>query len=223
MKAITVYFERNKKYRTLHKVFRQSAYDNGLDLDTLCIDIPDHDKKIKKSDHYYDCSYAHLIACDYLLNNPGDVAVCDSDLMIRRPLDDVLKYDFDIAVTVRAGIPYNTGIWFVKDTALAADFIELWAKNTRMLFEKIETYEDYIHSHGGIDQAALDYTIQMGLSTKILELPCTIWNACQGEWESVTDDTRVIHIKSKLRQACFGARAPEDYMIPLIEEWRKYL
>ena len=104
MKAITVFYGDNANYKRMLNVFLKSGKENNLDIKILSPDMGDREQKRKAIEHFFD------ISCEWLLENDGDVGVFDSDLMILKPLDDVWSLDFDIAVTVRKTIPYNTGV-----------------------------------------------------------------------------------------------------------------
>jgi hypothetical protein len=198
--------------------------------------MPDANIKIDKTkappgnrDHYFDTAHAFIQAAKRVKNFSGNWAVCDLDLMFINSIEDIWEKPFDIAITTRKTIKYNTGIWFIRDNERAKDFLHKWIVNTEILVDMVksgnEEIKPYIHENGGIDQASLDMTINHEISkAKVFELDSTIWNACQHEWEHVTEETKIIHIKSNLRKFCFRQKKeePPEYMKPLIKTWRMH-
>jgi hypothetical protein len=221
MKVLTVYFDKSgKRYERLLNVFRNSAIKNikKAELQILCVSPPD-----KKQKHSYDCAYAFITAAEFVLEAKEDMMVSDCDMMIMGDMSEAWKHDFDIAVTTRQTIPFNTGIWFVRWNNLSEDFIIKWIDNTKKIIDNYDQYVDYVHGHGGFDQASLALTIDENPDIKVVELPCQEWNACQHEWEHVTEKTKAVHIKSKLRKACLGEiPIPFEYMNKLVQEWKSY-
>jgi hypothetical protein len=68
--------------------------------------------------------------------------------------------------------------------------------------------------------------LQLAKKAKILKLPCQIWNACQTEWDHVNKKTRVIHIKSKLRDWALKHKTPREHLKSIKRlgtVWRDYL
>lgn len=224
MKLLTVFFDSTGRYRKLYPVFVESAKSRIPNVEVEKYELRPPQKKLV---HTFDTCYAHLQACKKILKDKQDVAVCDCDLLFKKDITDLWKQDFDIAITVRKIIPYNTGIWWYRHNSRSERFIKEWVKNTlyirgRVINDDIPA-KRFVAHHGGIDQASLAITIEKNNYAKVLKLDSVIWNACQHEWEFITKDTRVIHIKSKLRKYCFGQLSePPEYLIPIIKIWREY-
>lgn len=222
MKIITVFFARKKKYNKLLKVFQRSLKKEmpGSSYEIVRI------KKPENIDHKRDTAYAFLAACEYALKSKEVLAICDTDLLFTGDIRTVEEKTFDIAITTRNSIKYNTGLWFFKPTKKARLFLKRWMKNTKLIMDNFCRFEDFSWQHGGIDQASLYLTIQKNNYAKILELPCKTWNATQSEWKFIDENTKVIHIKSQLRGFCVGDHDIDEkfnYLIPIIEKWRSYL
>jgi len=226
MKLITIYFERKKKFKKFLKVFQNSAKKHMPNVKTEIVKIsmpPD-------VDHKRDTAYAFLAAAEYALQSREPLAIADIDLMFTKSIMDIFKRRFDLAITVRdrKTLRYNTGLWFYKPSQKARLFVKDWIKYTKRLMKSFCKNEEFVHTHGGIDQASLHMTIKRNTAAKILELPCLEWNATQSEWKHINEETntRVIHVKSKLSLAAFGRiEIPEsiDYMKPIIKIWKGYL
>jgi len=224
MKLITVFFARKNKYNKLLTVFQNSMRAVMPDVKFKLVKI----KKPENIDHKRDTAFAFLAAAEYALESNGLLAIADCDLMFLKSIDDIHELDFDIAVTTRNKMKYNTGLWFYRPNKRSETFVKKWIVNTKMLMNNFCKYENFCWTHGGIDQASLHMTIEKNKKAKVLELPCQEWNATQSEWNSVADNTRVIHIKSKLRSAIFNNTEidPEgeyNFLIPLIKKWRTFV
>lgn len=224
MKIITVFFARSNKYHKLLKVFENSLKAHMIDVDYERIDIP----KPENIDHKRDTAFAFLAAAKHALyHKKGILAVADCDLMFLKSIESISNYDFDIAITTRNKMKYNTGLWFMRPTKAAQKFIIQWIIKTNYLKDNFCEKEGYCWEFGGIDQAALHDTIKKNKKAKVLELPCVEWNATQSEWKNINDHTRVIHIKSALREFCCKPKKKPgekyEYLKPLIEKWRDYL
>ena len=173
-------------------------------------------------------AHAFNIAAEKAISSKGPVAVCDIDLLFLHSIESAFKLDFDVAVTVRRKYKYNTGLWFMKPTNNARDFVAQWIKHTKYLMEnhEIEKNKNYIDKYAGIDQASLAMAIKKNKKAKVLELQCSEWNSCQGEWPEYNNETKVLHVKSALRGIAMRKRTlvPEEkYLIPLAKIWRSYL
>lgn len=178
-------------------------------------------------DHKRDTAFAFLAACEYALKSKECLAICDSDLLFLQNISEVEKMDFDIAVTTRSKMKYNTGVWFFKPTKAARAFLKDWIKFTKRILENFTRNEDFCWKHGGIDQASLYLTIRKNKKAKVLELPCDVYNATQSEWNTIKMwKVKIIHIKSKLRQAVFNKiEIPPEHknMHKLIAKWREFV
>ncbi len=223
MKLITVYFARSKNYKNFLTVWERSAR-RVMPAIRIKIIKPGKSKSI---DHKRDTAIAFIEAANYALKSNEALIITDVDMMFTDRVDTAWEQKFDIAVTVRDyRAKYNTGLWFYRPTKKAKKFLKLWIKNTNWIVNNFKKLTELIGTHGGIDQASLFMTINSIKNIDILELPCQIWNACQTEWENVNKETKVIHVKSKLRLTATGRNeVPEkmQYLKPLIKKWRSYL
>ncbi len=223
MKLITVFFARHKGYQRFLTVWERSARKVMPDIEIKII----KPKKTKSIDHKRDTAIAFYEAAYYALKSNEPLMITDVDMMFTGRIDTAWKYKFDIAVTVRKyRAKYNTGLWFYRPTSKAKRFLKLWITNTQYIVKNFKTCTKLIGENGGIDQASLYMTILQIKDINILELPCQKWNACQTEWENVNRETKIIHVKSKLKLTATGRnKVPKDmqYLKPLIKKWRSYL
>jgi hypothetical protein len=134
-------------------------------------------------------------------------------MMFLKPVTDVDVKNYDLAITTRnSRMKYNTGLWIY--TPHAKKQVMTWRAYTQYYADNLTRLYEEIWSWGGIDQIALRDMLKTYPELKVLELPCQEWNAEQTAWSYVDNRTRVVHIKSKLRQAVEG----KDINDPAIKE-----
>ncbi len=196
-----------------------SALKQGLNPEVILAKDPP-----VQTDHPKLTYFGFIPAAIEALSSPCNIAVADIDLMFRGDISTVFSYDFDIAVTVRDHrMIYNTGLWFAKPTFKARQFIRRWIELTHKVYNEFTI--EVVNRWGGIDQQSLAETIEEMPDVNVLQLPCRIWNAEQTCWKYITDETKVIHIKSGLRPLCLRDVPIPDkhrYLRPIIEEWKSY-
>lgn len=227
MKLVAAYFNRKNKYKKLLRVFMKSLRKVMPKIKVKLL-MP----KIKtKYNRKNDITFSFLTTAYYALESKEDLIIADIDLLFLKKVGNIFKHEFDIAITIRgdAGKQYNTGLWFYRPTERAQKFLKLWIKETERLIEKAKNTKKWIFTHGGVDQMSL-HTILMKNEKKkianIKRLPCQIWNACQTEWENVDKKTRVIHIKSKLRNYVLKGSKPREHLKAIKKLgviWKRYL
>lgn len=224
MKIIATYFDRKNKYRRLLKVFLATAAEHMPDVEVDLIKV----RPPRKISRKHDMAHAFNLAAERAIQGGKDAAICDIDLMFMQSIEPAFDLDFDVAVTVREKYHYNTGLWFYRPTDKANIFIKAWIDNTVLMMQHPEQEEIkfMIDKYAGIDQASLARTIAEKKRINVLELQCTVWNSCQGEWKHINKNTKVIHVKSGLRRIavdCKKMKVGEEYLIPHAEKWRSYL
>ena len=223
MKIIATYFDRKNKYRQLLKVFLATAAEHmpGVEVDLIKVRPP---RKISRK---HDMAHAFNLAAERAMQGRENAAVCDIDLMFVQSIESVFALDFDVAVTVREKYKYNTGLWFYRPTAKADIFLDTWIRNTHEMMQHPDQEENksMIAEYAGIDQASLAQTISEKKRINVLELQCTVWNSCQGEWKHINKNTKVIHVKSGLRRIAMKKKMKpgEEYLIKHAEKWRSDL
>ncbi len=224
MKIIATYFDRKNKYWQLLKVFLATAAEHmpNVEVDLIKVRPP---REISRK---HDMAYAFNVAAQRAIQSGEEAAVCDIDLMFMQSIEPAFDLDFDVAVTVREKYKYNTGLWFFRPNRAARHFVEDWISNTYEMMKHPEEEENksMIAEYAGIDQASLARTINRSHYARVLELQCTEWNSCQGEWADINKKTKVIHVKSGLRRIAMNAnkmKEGEEFLIPYAEKWRSYL
>lgn len=149
------------------------------------------------------------------------ILLIDVDTVILRPLDDVWDRTFDVAYTVANRFPINGGVVFVRVSDRSKAFMAAWvAKNRELLVD----YEPrwWRAKFGGINQAAFCLLTEGGYQgAELLGLPCAEWNCEDSTWAKFDPAvTRILHVKSHLRQACLSPFQCEPWMKPLRQLWR---
>jgi len=175
-----------------------------------------------------DMAHAFNVAAEKAISLNCNVAVCDIDLLFIHSIESAFDFDFDVAVTIRNRYKYNTGLWLMRPTEKARAFVKQWIHITKCMMNhpKQEKNIALIGKYAGIDQASLAMAIKKNKKAKVLELQCSEWNSCQGEWPEYNNETKVLHVKSALRGIAMRKRTlvPEEkYLIPLAKIWRSYL
>lgn len=232
MKVISSCFTRKKgigkykdvNYDKLKSVFINSAKDNFPHIETIVYDM----KPPKPKTWRHDLAYASLEVSRNVLKEKELIAVCDIDVMFINDISDIEEKNFDIAITVRDWKhPLNSGVWFYRPNERSRSFVEAWIKNKLKIMKNVNKHQKKIDKYAGINQASLQMTIdELKNDVNILELPCPIWNATQTEWKKITNETKIIHIKSELRKFCLGLwkmKKGYEYLTPLINKFKGYL
>jgi hypothetical protein len=82
-------------------------------------------------------------------------------------------------------------------------------------------HAEYHRKYAGMNQASFGELLETGGfdGLSVLELPCAEWNCC--EWLQFSDQTRVVHVKSRLRRAVFlGGDIPMN-LVPIADLWHR--
>lgn len=148
----------------------------------------------------------------------------DADTMIVRPIDEIWQRDFDVAYTTkRARFPINGGVVFLRVSPRVRTFLQDWADANRRLLADSDPEAGWRYTHGGVNQASLAQllTTAQVRGLHLVELSCAEWNCEDSGWATFDPArTRILHIKSALRQACLSGFPPEPWLLPLRDIWR---
>lgn len=214
------------RINTLFNAFEASAREVMPDAEIVQVKFPSfvEDRKNRA----LMINQAFIAAAKAAISFQEPVAVCDVDLMFLRSIEDAFDKSFELAVTVREKMRYNTGLWFYRPEA--EPFVNHWIDASLEIFDRVHGPRpdpkmiSKNQEFGGIDQTALAFVRESGAhDCNVLELPCQEWNATQTEWQAIDDKTRVVHIKSQLRNACFN----KNLAVPpgcgtIVKRWREY-
>jgi hypothetical protein len=144
-----------------------------------------------------------------LAQDGDEVLLIDVDTLILRPLDDVWRLDFDLAYTVKeAAPPFNAGVLFLRVSDRTRAFVAAWLTENLRLLRNPKGPKAWRQIYGGVNQAALGHLLASELEgLTIRTLPCREWNCEDSAWATFDPRvTRILHVKSGLRQAMFPPR-----------------
>jgi hypothetical protein len=157
----------------------------------------------------------------------GDrVLLIDADMMITRPLGDVWDRPFDLAYTIRTEgrLPLNGGVVFVRVSPATRRFVDRWFAVNQEFLGDAKAHARWRTKYAGINQAAFGYMLEResdhGLALE--RLTCHEWNAENTAWAKFDPTfTRIVHLKSGLRRALFGAPYHRPESKRLITLWHE--
>lgn len=145
------------------------------------------------------------------------IVLMDADALVLGDLSEAFTHDFDIGWTWRPGrLPVNSGVVFVNVNDRSRAFMDAWVERDTQLMNH-RTLADHGRSkYGGANQASFMWLILHGNGEQIAnvngkDLPCRKWNSVDQTWCDFDSDTRILHIKGRLRDACLG-NEPSAFM-----------
>ena len=149
----------------------------------------------------------------------------DADMMILRPLDLLWKRPFDLAYTVRSRkasrLPLNGGVIALRLSAATRGALAQWRAINREMMENGRRHQPYHQKYAGMNQASFGALLEEGglADLEVLPLECQEWNCC--EWDLYTPETRIVHVKSRLRRAVFSSPGHDPVLAPLAAYWHQ--
>lgn len=156
----------------------------------------------------------------------GEVlGIMDCDTLVLGDLSAVLEIDFEVAYTARppwARLPFNAGVVFVRVSAATRRFFAAWEEQNLRLLGDRTAHRPLRNKYGGINQAALGYLLERPVDVVPVAIPCTTWNCEDTSWSEFGPETKILHIKGRLRSACVRGRNPEPDIERLAEIWRRF-
>lgn len=155
----------------------------------------------------------------------GDrVLLIDADMMITRPLEDVWARPFDLAYTIReeGRLPLNGGVVFIRVSPASRRFVDRWFAMNQRFLVNANDHRAWRTKYAGINQASFGYMLERERdpALALARLTCHEWNSENTTWAKFDPNvTRIVHLKSGLRRALFGAAAKREHT-RLIAIWR---
>lgn len=160
--------------------------------------------------HYTD-NHAKLLIWQQAVNCAEDgerLVLMDADTLVLGDLNDAFDVDFDIGWTWRPGrLPVNSGVVYVRVNERSRAFMDAWADRDKQLMQHRELAKHGASKYGGANQASFMWLITHGKGQDIANchaLMCRQWNSVDQTWCDFDENTRVLHIKGRLRDACLG-------------------
>jgi len=197
-----------KKYDILSRVLEYSIQKNCPDADLEMLRIPP--PKGYPSKRCFAANTLKIQKWVDIMNITNDnIVFLDCDMLVLRDISDIFEDDFDIGLTIRGtgSIPYNGGAVFVRNSQKAKDYMELWNEVNIHLYNNPKEHNYWRNKKGyaGMNQAALGCLMETKkYQANVKKYPCAIWNLCRNHWNKITDESRILHIKSGLRKAVFA-------------------
>ncbi len=140
------------------------------------------------------------------------VILIDADAIVLGELDSAFDKPYDIGWTWRPGrLPVNSGVVFVRCNERSRAFMDAWVDRDEQLMNHRTLAAHGASKYGGANQASFMWLITHGKGQDIAgcqDLMCKKWNSVDQTWCDFDDDTRILHIKGALRDACVGK--PKD-------------
>jgi len=197
-------------FARLANALENSVAKNSPDVEFDEVITPAPDERPGLLRHYTDNHAKLVVWRDQIHAEPdgSQVILMDADTIVLGPLEDAFDRPYDIGWTWRPGrLPANSGVVFVNCNERSRNFMDAWVQRDRMLMENRTLADHGARKFGGANQASFMWLITHGGGTDIANchtMMCKKWNSVDQTWHEFSDDTRVLHIKGKLRDACVG-------------------
>jgi len=223
MKLVTYVIDGSgEEYEMMLRVWQKTAHEHMPDLRQKVMRMSPPKKQV---DLQVRMNAFHE-TLRWVIKQPEDCIITDADIMFLGDIRGVMARDFDIAITTREykRVPksrYNSGVVYFRATDKGRKFLKKWIK-------KLEDPKMVDGGYSGPNQAALARVLSANKKSespaKVIELPCAIYNAEQSCWAELSPDVKVLHIKSRLRKACFlTIDDPPEHLVRIARKWRGYL
>ena len=220
MEYHTVFFG-NERFRTMAKVLGNSIEHNsnhGLTVHEL-----PKGKETMRHKLVVNTRKLHKWV-EIVENAKDDIVLMDCDTVLLKEVSHVFDMDFDIAYTKRtqgSRFPLNGGVVFVRPNKKTKDFFRRWLDVNNRMMEDSHFHKPYYKKYAGINQASFGYLLENGCDLKIIDVPCSKYNACDAvDWENL-EYTHILHVKSDLQNQCF-AKEPTRHL-DAVKLWMKFL
>ena len=152
-----------------------------------------------------------------------DIVLLDCDMMVLQDVSEVFEEEFDVGFTRRANhkrIPFNGGVFFVRQNQESVNFFKKFKQINDQMYEDHEFHQLWRDKYAGMNQAAFGWMFENYFEKiDLLELPCEIYNVCSG-WNVLSENYKIIHIKSQLKQACLGSDVERRYSA-IVGRWKE--
>lgn len=227
MRVLTLKFDKSepdRDYDILLDVFRYSVQKHmpKVRFETIIPPLPPPDKdKV-----YFMTKNTVKLGCwvDAVLKSDEDTIIMDCDMLLLRDISQAFEQDFDIALTRRYNyyVPYNGGMIFVRPNTKSTRFLLKWKDINQKMYEDEEFHRPWRKKYAGMNQASLGWAVEnIGAELNLVSLPCQEWNICQEDWAKIDENSRCVHIKSKLRKAVFAGKCNDSFKVAF-DLWNKY-
>jgi hypothetical protein len=231
MKIITVQFdfEGTMDYTRLLRVFEKSAARYMPNAKFISHRIPAPKVPVNVSHTHFTSNTVKLEIWKEEMDRADEpIVFADCDMLATGDLSTVFEKDFDVALTDRYGqkYPINGGMVYAKPNDRAREFLALWAQANRRLYEDPQEHKIWRDKYAGMNQASLGFVLEKyKFDAKVIQIPCSRWNACDADWVNFDEDVKVCHIKGRMRRAVLSQMQIADmqpHLRKIAEIWRTY-
>lgn len=166
-----------------------------------------------------------------ILNSNNPVLLIDCDLLFLDNISEIFNTDYDIVLTSRdySETKYNAGVIYFDSNNKTKEFISEWYRLSKEEFDiNNPIWKSILKRAKGATQSTLTYMIENNktFGCKIGYLPCKIWNCAGSDFDKFSKDTKILHIKSELRQLIFEEKIKNNNYIRILtflkQLWKKY-
>lgn len=210
VEVVTTVFDTHSrnKYTRLRDVLVGSMSENMPDATLTVLELPRVGEKEGVHQGFVNNHYKLRAQLDYVGTITHPTILIDIDTMVLKPLESAFESEFDVGVTKRnhKRLPLNGGVIFLHPTEGA----QKWLHDMRSADERLEAGDPeicaFMERYGGVNQSAMGYLLETHSveDVRYKWFDGRIWNACdRADWKAVSKKTRVIHIKSQLRDGFF--------------------
>lgn len=142
------------------------------------------------------------------------LVLTDADMLVLGDLRPAFDEPFDIGWTHRPGrIPVNSGVVYVRCNSRSRALMDAWVERDRQVMDERLARGDGNVKGACANQAAflslmIDHTAEQLCTTR--GLPCRIWNCVDQTWDKFNENTRVLHVKGRLRDLVLGRKVIDE-------------
>jgi hypothetical protein len=234
MLVYTVYFKPSRgDFERLKKVFVYSLkkHSPGVKIYEHEVDYPPEDgRRPSHTENIYKLGFWNDLIQRKNDNEP--VLLCDCDLLVTQDITDMIDHcESDISFTSREGYDwkYNAGVILVKPTDRAKRFFQRWYDVSLKFDATDENYWRMIlGKYKGATQSTLAHVIGSREYEDVIgEIPCQVWNLAETEFDQFDKNTRIVHIKSRLRDRILNGveiitSDKKEAIYKLSDLWHRY-
>jgi hypothetical protein len=205
-------------FSRLARALRLSVEANAPDVEVFDEVITDPPKHVDGLLPHYTDNHEKLKVWRSAIHAEPDgteVVLMDADTIVLGPLAEAFDTKYDIGWTWRPGrLPVNSGVVFVTCNDRSRAFMDAWVDRDQQLMDHRTLADHGKRKFGGANQASFMWLITHGKGQDIADchdLMCRHWNSVDQTWCQFDDDTKILHIKGRLRDACVGSE-PTAFM-----------
>lgn len=142
------------------------------------------------------------------LDYGDEILFLDADIFIQNDISEIFNYlnNYDIILTSReySKLDFNAGVVLFKVTQNTKKFFNEWSELISNFYYDIKNCEYtklLSKTYFGAGQTTLSIMINKEEYKNLIgKIPCHIWNNCQTDRHLFSNETKIIHVKSKLRE-----------------------